>query len=377
MGTSGDGGSGARARVGPRVAVVGCGQIADAHIAQARRAGAIVAAVCDASPHLAEQAAARLGVPTWFSDLDALLERARPDVVHVTTPPATHLPLARRALAAGAHVYVEKPLTVDAAEADALARSAQEANRLVCVGHNLVFDPVVRRLHALVAAGELGEVVHVDAVMGYDLAGPFGALLMSDPAHWVHRLPGGLAQNNLSHPLSLVLPLLGPGVPAVQAVGRRLRPERFGDARDAFHDEVRALLHGARASAAVHFSCRIRPVQLALSVYGTRRAAFVSLEARTLRVVEGSKLPGPFQKVDWAGRDALSAAREAWRRALDLATARLHYFEGMKELFSAFYAAASGEGDPPIPLAEARATAEVMDRIFAACRAADRREVTA
>jgi predicted dehydrogenase len=352
----------------PRVTVVGCGQIADAHVREARRAGAIVAAVCDLSPHLAEQAAARLGVPAWFSDLEAMLERTRPGIVHVTTPPATHLGVARRALAAGAHVYVEKPLTVDAAEADALAAAAQAADRLVCVGHNLVFDPAVRRLRSLVAEGALGEVVHAEATMAYDLGGPFGALLLADPLHWLHRLPGGLAQNNLSHPLSLVLPLLGPGLPEVHAIGRRLRRERFGDARDRFDDEVRALLVGERATATVTFSCRLRPVQLSLVVYGSRRSAVVSIDARTVRLVDGSRAPGPFQKVDWARRDAVAAGRELVQRAGDLARARLHYFEGMRALFRAFHAAAAGAAPPPIPLAEACATAEVMDRIFAAAR---------
>lgn len=356
------------------MAVIGCGQIADAHVAQARRAGAQVVAVCDATPHMAEQAAARWGVPAFFEGpgaVDALLEQARPEVVHVTTPPASHLALATRALAAGAHVYVEKPLTVDAGEAAALEQAAARHRRLVCAGHNLLFDPVIQRLRALLDAGALGEVVHAEAVMGYDLSGPFGALLAADPGHWIHRLPGGLAQNNLSHPLSLVLPLLGPGTPAVHATGRRLRAERFGDARDGFHDELRILLEGPRATATVLFSCRIRPAQLALAVYGTRRAAHASLDARTLRVVEGSRLPGPFQKLDWARRDAAAAGAELAGRAADLARARLHYFEGMRRLFAAFHRATRGEGEAPIPLAHARAVAEVMDRVVAACRQAD------
>jgi predicted dehydrogenase len=359
------------ARPGPRVAVIGCGQIADAHVMEARRAGAVVAAVCDANPHVAEGLAARAAVPAWFSDPDALLERARPEVVHVTTPPETHLALARQALAAGAHVYVEKPVTVDAREAELLAEAARGSRRLVCVGHNLRFDPAVRRLQALLAAGALGEVVHAEVMMAYDLAGPFGALVMSDPDHWVHRLPGGLAHNNLSHPLSLVLPLLGDETPAVLASGRRLRPERLGDARDRFHDEVRVLLEGRQASAAVQFSCRVRPAQLSLVAYGTRRTALLSIDARTLRLVDGSRLPGPFAKVDWARRDAWAAGRELLSRAGDLARARLHYFEGMRALFRAFYDAVSRGGDPPIPLAEVKLTADVLDRIFAACHRAE------
>jgi predicted dehydrogenase len=356
-------------RTGPRVAVVGCGQIADAHLQQARRAGGRVVAVCDTSIHLAEQAAARFEVPGWFDDLGAMFDQARVDVVHVTTPPATHLKLARAALERGAHVYVEKPFTVNAREADELAEVARRAGRLVCVGHNLVFDPGALRLAELVARGDLGEIVHVDALMGYDLAGPFGSLVLSDAEHWVHRLPGGLAQNNLSHPLSLALSLLGPGEVEVQARGWRLRPARFGDARDRFHDEVRVMIEGERSTASVQFSCRVRPVQLTLSVFGTRGNATLSLDARTLRTVQGSKMPGPFQKVDWARHDAVEAARELLGRASDLLSARLHYFEGMAELLRRFYAATAGREAPPIPIGEAQRVTAVMDSVFRACAA--------
>jgi predicted dehydrogenase len=366
----------ARAGGGPRVLVVGCGQICDAHVHEARRAGARIVGVCDAVPAMAEQAMARLAVPAAFTDLAAALETTRPEVVHVTTPPATHLAVALRALERGAHVYVEKPLTVNAAEAAVMEEAARRAGRLVCVGHNLVCDPAVRRLRDLAAAGALGEVVHAEAVMGYDLAGPFGALAMAEPEHWVHRLPGGLAHNNLSHPISLVLPFIGEGGDGtleVQASGRRLRPERHGDARDRFHDELRVALTGPRATAAILFSCRIRPVQLSLTVFGTRQAAIASLDARTVRVTAGSRQPGPFQKLDWAGRDAAEAAREALGRLRDLGRARLHYFEGMRALFEAFYRAARGEGPAPEPVRQARPAAELLDAIFDRCRTAEER----
>jgi predicted dehydrogenase len=358
---------------GLRVLVVGCGQICDAHVQEARRAGAQVVGVCDTSAVMAEQAMARLAVPAAFADLSVALDATRPDVVHVTTPPATHLPIALRALEAGAHVYVEKPFTVDAREAAALEEAARRAGRIACAGHNLVLDPAVRRLRSMVDAGALGEPVHAEAVMGYDLSGPFGALALADPEHWVHRLPGGLAHNNLSHPLSLVLPFLGEGAPAVLASGRRLRAERHGDARDRFQDELRILLAGRRATATVLFSCRIRPVQLSLTVYGSRRAATASLDARTVRVTAGSRLPGPFQKVGWAAADAAEAAREAAARARDLTAARLHYFEGMRALFTALYRAVRGEGPPPEPVRQALPVAELLDRVFEQSRATEER----
>jgi predicted dehydrogenase len=119
--------------------------------------------------------------------------------------------------------------------------------------------------------------------MGYSLTGPFGALVMGDPGHWVHRLPGGLAQNNISHPLSMLLPFLPDERPRVWAQGLRRRGERFGDARDHFHDELRVALEGARGTASLVFSCRTRPLQLYVTVHGTKAQATASIDGRSFR----------------------------------------------------------------------------------------------
>src|SRR5215471_3256778 len=101
-----------------RTALVGCGQIADAHLQELRRVPtASVVAVCDLQIDLARQAAERFGVPLIFADVSTMLEKTRPDVVHITTPPHSHCALALQCLDARAHVYVEKPFTVDAREA--------------------------------------------------------------------------------------------------------------------------------------------------------------------------------------------------------------------------------------------------------------------
>ena len=147
----------------PRVAVIGCGQIADAHVQQARRAGATVAAVCDRSPHLAEQAAARHGVPAWYTDLDALLEELRPDVVHVTTPPASHLAIATRALAAGAHVLVERPVALTVEGVARALKAAERHRRTLLVAMNFRFRSDVQAVQGFLAGGELGEVSAIRA----------------------------------------------------------------------------------------------------------------------------------------------------------------------------------------------------------------------
>jgi predicted dehydrogenase len=348
-----------------RAAIVGCGQIADAHIQEIRRVpGASVAAVCDANAHMAEQAATRFQVPGVYTDLARMLDEVKPDVVHITTPPASHLSIGRKVVAAGAHAYVEKPFTVNATEAEELIACAVHAGRLLCVGHSNALDESMLRLLGAFSRGDLGEAVHVEAVLGYNLTGPFGALLMRDPCHWVHRLPGGLAQNNLSHPLSLILPFIPDERPLVEARGLRWRSERFGDVRDRFHDELRVSLGGRRTTGSVLFSCRSRPVQLCMTFYGTKAHATASIDGRSLRTFRGASLPGPFARVQWAHREFAEARRELWSRVGGLLRARLHFYQGMNELISRFYHAIENGGELPIPMAEALRTTRIMDDIF-------------
>ena len=78
-----------------RIGLIGCGQIADAHLQQIRRVkGAEVVAVCDHEPLLARQAAERFEIPMRFRNSATMVRDARPDVVHITTPVHSHAPLA-------------------------------------------------------------------------------------------------------------------------------------------------------------------------------------------------------------------------------------------------------------------------------------------
>ena len=96
-----------------KAALIGAGLIAQQHLGCLRSLREIaLVGVCDLSRAMAESAAERFGVDAWFTDHHAMLERVRPDVVHITTPPQSHFKLAMDALAAGAHVIVEKPITV-------------------------------------------------------------------------------------------------------------------------------------------------------------------------------------------------------------------------------------------------------------------------
>src|SRR5271156_4808186 len=109
-----------------RIALVGCGQIADAHVQEIRKIScAEPVAVCDRHRDLAQQLAARFEVPQSFDNFEQMLEQSRPDVLHVTTPPQLHAAMACQALERGIHVYIEKPFTVTVAETERVLQLAR------------------------------------------------------------------------------------------------------------------------------------------------------------------------------------------------------------------------------------------------------------
>ncbi len=343
------------------VALVGCGQIADAHLTQLRYVpGSRVIAVCDRHPELAEQAAMRFGVPHWFCDLEAMLAGPRIDVVHVTTPVQSHGPLAVRLLEAGKHVYVEKPFTVDAAEARRVLTAAQRAGRMVCVGHDQSWDPIWRRALQWCREGRLGEIRHVESLLGYPLDGPFGRLVAADPEHWVRRLPGGLFHNTISHPLYRITDLMPDGDPRVMAEWFSLHD--FG-----FPTELRVLLRGATVSAALTFSSSIRPNARITRIYGTCGSIEVDLDAQTIRRHHVACLPGAFAKLEIPLRQLAEAGGNLWINLRRFLRCEIHYFAGMRALFSLFHAAIRDGGPPPVPYDEILRVTRLMDRIFAEC----------
>lgn len=143
-----------------RLGVIGLGAIAQLrHLpALARHPRWRIVAAADLDPHTAALAASAFALPTPASDPRVVIENPEVDAVAVLTPPATHVPLARAALAAGKHVFVEKPLALDLDEARELAACAEHADARVLVGFNLRQHAHLQAARAQVRSGALGAV---------------------------------------------------------------------------------------------------------------------------------------------------------------------------------------------------------------------------
>jgi UDP-N-acetyl-2-amino-2-deoxyglucuronate dehydrogenase len=139
-----------------RVGIVGVGAVAAHHAEVLRREPDVrLAALWDVDPARLAARSAAWGVPA-AADLEDLWPRV--DAVFVCTPPGHHREPTVRAAAAGKHVFCEKPIALDLADADAMIGACERAGVLLQVGTNFHFHPAYRTMWRLYHSGELGEL---------------------------------------------------------------------------------------------------------------------------------------------------------------------------------------------------------------------------
>lgn len=144
-----------------RVGIVGAGKMGLSHYAIANATpGASVAAVCDTSRYVLSVLRKQAGVTT-FRSYEEMFAKAKLDAVIVATPTSTHFRCAMLALSRDLHVFVEKPLTLSAAESEALARSARERRRVNQVGFHNRFIGTFQEARRLLRAGALGDIATI------------------------------------------------------------------------------------------------------------------------------------------------------------------------------------------------------------------------
>lgn len=118
-----------------------------------------------------DRLAADFGIPARYDDYREMLDRERPHLVHVNTPPNARLEVLRQVAAAGVPAaLVEKPVAIDVPDCAALAAFARTSPLLVAVNHQLHYHAARRRLQDLVAEGALGTLQYIDASSGMNAA---------------------------------------------------------------------------------------------------------------------------------------------------------------------------------------------------------------
>lgn len=351
-----------------KVAIVGCGKIADAHASQIQRLrGCEIIGVCDREPLMARQLFERFPVKEWYSDVTKMLEHGRPDVVHIATPPESHFEVAKMCLERGCHVYVEKPFTCYEKEARALIEIAEREGLKLTVGHDDQFSHVSRRMRSLVQSGYLGDrPVHMESYYSYELGGTgYAGAVLGDKQHWVRRLPGKLLHNIISHGIARIAEFLTTEEPEILALGFG-SPFLRGIGESEIIDELRVIISEERRTTAYFtFSSQMRPSLHQFRIYGSKNGLMLDQDQETLIKLRGARYTSYVEK--FIPPMALAKQYgENWLTNIKTFLANdFHMKSGMKCLIESFYRSIVDRGPVPIPYREILLTSRIMEGIFA------------
>jgi predicted dehydrogenase len=330
-----------------RVAVVGSGKMGRHHSVAIQRLPAVAAlvAVADTDLSSATTLANDLNIPASYGDFEELLERERPDVVHVCTSPASHFALARSALEAGASVYVEKPFTETSAQARELLELARTLGLNVCAGHQLLFERPTLLAKPLV--NKLGTIQHVESYFAFRQARRQDG---RRPLTAVEQL-----LDILPHPVYLLVNFLGESADAGPVSVNGMRVDERGS--------VHALVSAGDVTGVLVASLHARPVDSYVKVVGTRGSI-------TLDYVRGIVVPSlgagstidkildPYSRaLATAGGSTGSLARRFFRKQRS--------YPGLSDAFAAFYDQVATGAPAPVSATNIARTTEICDIVRA------------
>ncbi|MBB3174521.1 putative dehydrogenase [Endobacter medicaginis] len=289
------------------VGLVGSGFMGRAHAQAFRAVGGLfdlplrprLSMLADTTMDGATRAAASLGFEHACDDWRELVADPNVDLVAITTPNALHAPIALAALAAGKHVYCEKPLSVTLDEATRMCAAARAAGTVTAVGFNYLANPMLQVAREIVASGEIGEItfyrgIHAEDFMA-DPAAPFSWRCRPDQA-------GGALADIGSHALSMARFLLGDVERVFASLDtihhRRPDPARPGTMLpvtidDSAHMLLRFHDRPLTAHVCTTWLASGRDMQLGFEIAGTRGGLSFSQERfNELRLYRAGEAPG-------------------------------------------------------------------------------------
>lgn len=287
-----------------RVAVVGLGKMGMSHLALVRAHPEVeLTAVCDSSSYILGVLQKYTGVAT-HSDYEKMLRDVELDAVFIATPTRTHARMVRSALEKNVHVFCEKPLTLSAADAQALAWLGAERGLVTQVGYHNRFVGAFREVKALLDAGALGTVTHaLGEAYGPVVTKPKGSTWRSQRAEG-----GGCLYDYAAHPIDLLNWFLGEPV----GVGGTVLNRIFSRETE---DEVFSTLYypeGRTAQISVNWSDdSYRKMTTRVTVWGTAGRIFADRQECQVYLRDNAPLPPGYER-GWNVRYTTELTEPVW-----------------------------------------------------------------
>jgi len=344
-------------------AIIGSGTISEEHLSALRRMPLVkVVAVCDLSPAVARYAADRCGVEHAYTDYRQMLTELSPDVVHVLTPPHTHVAVVTDCLNAGVHVIVEKPVAPSNAQFQELWALAERNQRCLIEDQNYRFNEPVRAIERLVGHGRLGRVREVDVRMDLGIRAPGGRYADANLPHASHQMPAGVIHEFITHLCYLAL-LFAPDEPLDQATATASWCNYGGG--DLFkYDDLDAIVLVGDVHVRIRFSCRTGPDRFAITVRGSEGHACCDLFQPQLQVVVprvGGRLLSPLTNQFVNGCSLIASSMRNFANKIMQKTP----YEGLHRFLAQTYRALDNGEPPPVSYQDMFRASQLVDLLVA------------
>ncbi|MEL4895846.1 Gfo/Idh/MocA family protein [Crocosphaera sp. Alani8] len=331
-----------------RTGIIGTGVISKEHLAFLQQSEqSQLVGVCDLSAAAAQYAAQKFEADAAYTNYKEMLDKAKPHVVHILTPPNTHQFLATDCLKAGAHVICEKPITPTYESFKELWDLAQTCDRHLIEDYNYLFNEPILAINEKLQSGELGEIQDVDirVVLNVREGGRFADENLPNP---VHRLPAGVIHDVITHMCYLALQYL----PSVDRVGAVWSNHGGGDLFK--YDDLDALVIGDSVHARLRFSHSTWPECFEVKVRGNKGYVETDLFQPYVRTVvprSGGKQLTPLINHFSSGVSFMGASASNFRNKIMQKTP----YEGLTRFLHLTYTAL--RENKPLPV-----TFEMMER---------------
>lgn len=345
-----------------KTAIVGCGLISTAHIKFLKKMKEIeIVGVYDTNSENASKVANRFDIKNVFGDLDEMLDKTKPDVVHLLTPPQSHRDISLRLMKKGINVLIEKPMAVNAQEAIEILENSKRYNTKICVNHEYVYDPIMIKAREVIAKGDIGNIVFVESWCGFNLGSNLNSryMLSGAESHWTFRLPGGLFQNLMPHPLSVLVDVIGE--PEKICVST----SKTGILKAMEKDEMRVLVETNKAAGLVVVSLGVNPRYQFLNIYGTKGSIFLDfLNKVFIKQTTPSGIPKAVSRLFMNFSQANQIIKANLRSMWKVATRKFTPYDGMEILIRKFYLSLIDKAEIPVSACDGFITMKIMDDIW-------------
>ena len=336
---------------GIKVGVIGCGWVSNGHIAAWRKTKSDIVSVCDVNEKAAKMMAEKWKIEKYYSDFDELIDKSKPDVVDICTPPSTHKNFMVTAMERGVNPICEKPMTMTVKEAQEIVDAKNKTGLKAGVVHNWLFEPTIRRAVSMVEEGALGELINVEVEA---LDTKFDSMI-ANRDHWCHKLVGGRFAEMLPHPIYLVRKFLGPKINL-----ESLHVSKVGDYDWVNSDELCATYRVDDAFGRVYASFNSPRDAIFVNIYGKK--AYLKTDIINSTMV----LYTERENKRWSkGFDSLMQAGQITSSTVDsvVKITTGSWDSGVDSIIKAYADAVKNGGEPPISVDEGLEVIKILEKM--------------